>query len=361
MDQIGLWWILNNNEQEIPEVQLEEYALKLGAKDFACRSKQNHNEENLLALHQESFPWKGIGLILNQETFSLRVRGIEESHSSSASFSASTPRRGWSGSFLEKIGKSAESTRTIYSLVWRLMGSMLGVRRRSKKEVPVLYWWFRDKLFVSGLFKDIQDAISLVFHYRTMWWFRADSSNIFTILDVRSIFILSPIQEWYWEDKVRGKDRLFFCLLILWTKVTRIWMRLIWTHRVMHNTCTMHGRDTKTQYIGSTSTLLWRNDWSSFRLDLMQSFSTKHFQLFVFQKLLSWKLENSFSRKVSPPPLPKIFLDEGIGFTSCSTSRSQPTQPTKPNPDNDRTGEDPLFAQKARPEHVSLVTARTPK
>ena len=30
---------LNNNEQEIPEVHLEEYALKLDAKDFACRSK----------------------------------------------------------------------------------------------------------------------------------------------------------------------------------------------------------------------------------------------------------------------------------------------------------------------------------
>ena len=30
---------LNNNEQEVPEVQLEEYALKLDAKDFACRSK----------------------------------------------------------------------------------------------------------------------------------------------------------------------------------------------------------------------------------------------------------------------------------------------------------------------------------
>ena len=30
---------LNNNEQEIPEVQLEEYAWRLEAKDFACRSK----------------------------------------------------------------------------------------------------------------------------------------------------------------------------------------------------------------------------------------------------------------------------------------------------------------------------------
>ena len=30
---------LNNNETESPEDQLEEYALKLDAKDFACRSK----------------------------------------------------------------------------------------------------------------------------------------------------------------------------------------------------------------------------------------------------------------------------------------------------------------------------------
>ena len=30
---------LNNNETEIPEDHLEEYALKLNAKDFACRSK----------------------------------------------------------------------------------------------------------------------------------------------------------------------------------------------------------------------------------------------------------------------------------------------------------------------------------
>ena len=42
---------LNNNDTEIPEEQLEEYALQLDAKDFACRKKQkqNHKEENLLA------------------------------------------------------------------------------------------------------------------------------------------------------------------------------------------------------------------------------------------------------------------------------------------------------------------------
>ena len=30
---------LNNNEQEIPEVELKNFACKLDAKDFACRSK----------------------------------------------------------------------------------------------------------------------------------------------------------------------------------------------------------------------------------------------------------------------------------------------------------------------------------
>ena len=58
----------NNNETEVPEDQLDEQALKLSAKDFACRwQKQNHKEEHLPALHQESFPLKeGIGSILSQ-------------------------------------------------------------------------------------------------------------------------------------------------------------------------------------------------------------------------------------------------------------------------------------------------------
>ena len=39
----------------------------------------------------------------------------------------------------------------IFSLVWRSLESMLGSRRRSKKNVPVLYWWFRNNcLFQSS-------------------------------------------------------------------------------------------------------------------------------------------------------------------------------------------------------------------
>ena len=51
-------------------------------------------------------------MILNRETFSLCVRSFEESNSSSSSFSASTSRRVWSGSFLENQRKSPESVPT---------------------------------------------------------------------------------------------------------------------------------------------------------------------------------------------------------------------------------------------------------
>ena len=40
MGQISLRWIWTDNETEIPEDQLEQYASKLSAKDSACRSKE---------------------------------------------------------------------------------------------------------------------------------------------------------------------------------------------------------------------------------------------------------------------------------------------------------------------------------
>ena len=61
---------LSNNEQEIPEVQLEEYAFKMDAKDFLHadqKRKQNHKEENLPALPQEQFLLREeFGPMLNQ-------------------------------------------------------------------------------------------------------------------------------------------------------------------------------------------------------------------------------------------------------------------------------------------------------
>ena len=95
-----------------------------------------------------------------------------------------------------------------------------------------------------------------------------------------------------------GKDRQYpFCLLIPWTKNTRILTRSTWEHRVLHSTCIKHGRNIKTRCIGSISDLLKRKDWSSIRHDRTPSFFTKHSQLIVSRKLFGWKLEKSYTRK----------------------------------------------------------------
>ena len=110
----------NNNDTEVPEDQLEEHALQLDAKDFACRSKAKAKPQrrepvdyspSIIPMKERK--WIGI----EPGNYSLCVRGFEESDPSSSSFSASTSRRGWSGSLLENKRKSSEPIPTVYSLV----------------------------------------------------------------------------------------------------------------------------------------------------------------------------------------------------------------------------------------------------
>ena len=155
-----------------------------------------------------------------------------------------------------------------------------------------------------------------------------DSSNIFTILDVRSIFILSSTLDYYLEVRIQARDRQYSsCLLILGTKVTRILTRLTSMYHVVHNTCMMNGKDIKTQYIGSTSILRFGKDWHSIRLDRMQSSFKEHFQLIVFQKLIDWKLEMSYTKKYTchldlhqRSHLRHEWIKE-LGSEVCSTTR----------------------------------------
>ena len=61
---------LNNNDTEIPEYQLEEFALQLDAKDFVCRSKAKAKpqEENQPTVPQELFLLvKELGMMMNLE------------------------------------------------------------------------------------------------------------------------------------------------------------------------------------------------------------------------------------------------------------------------------------------------------
>ena len=115
---------LNNNGTEIPEDQLGEYALKLSAEDFVCRAKEK-------AKLQRREPAGS----------SPRIVPIERRnwiHIEPGKYSFSDK----SGSFLENEGKSSESIPTIDAVVCRSMESMFDSRRRRKKDIPVLYWWY---------------------------------------------------------------------------------------------------------------------------------------------------------------------------------------------------------------------------
>ena len=95
----------NNNDTEVPEDQPEEQALQLNVKDFAYRSKAKAKPQRreLAGYSPSIIPMNARNWIDIEpgESLSLCVRSFEESNPSSSSFSTSTTRRGWSGSFLE--------------------------------------------------------------------------------------------------------------------------------------------------------------------------------------------------------------------------------------------------------------------
>ena len=95
---------LNNNDTEIPEDQLEEYALRLNAKDFVNRSKAKAKPQRrkLAGSSSRIVPLDERNWIdIEPGKYSLWERSFEESDSSSSSFTERTSRRRWSGSLLE--------------------------------------------------------------------------------------------------------------------------------------------------------------------------------------------------------------------------------------------------------------------
>ena len=78
MDQINLWWIRMTTTQKFQKISSKNMRYNWIRKILHAdqRRKQNHKEENLLALHLEPFRWtEGIVLILNQgNILSLRTK-----------------------------------------------------------------------------------------------------------------------------------------------------------------------------------------------------------------------------------------------------------------------------------------------
>ena len=113
---------LNNNETEVPGAQLEEYALKLDAKDFACRSKAKAKPQRRELAGS------------SPRTVSIGKRTWTDVEPGKYSFSD------------YEVSKQEEEIR--------------------KNSSTILILW--KQLCISELFKDIQDAILLILRYRTM-------------------------------------------------------------------------------------------------------------------------------------------------------------------------------------------------
>ena len=293
---------LNYIEQEIPEVQLEEYALKLDAKDLACRSKAKakpQRREPAGSSPSTAPIWKRTWTDVEPGEYSLSDYEISKKlihllhHGKHVHREDDGAVEFWR--IKENLQKHFQNCPDCLMVSGRKVWQEEQEARKDTSTVLIL----QEKLCISELIKVIQDAILLILLYRTMWLFRATSSSTFVMSDVQSIYILSSIRDWYLEVKILNYRQTVFFLPVdpMDKRITRILIRSTWVYRVMHNTCIKHGRDIRTQYIGSTSILLWGKDWSSIRPDRMQSSFTTHSHLTVFRKLLGWKLEKSYTKK----------------------------------------------------------------
>ena len=134
--------------------------VKIGCERFCMpvegQSKTTKKRICWLITENRSHWKKELDRCWTREVFFLRVRGFEESNVSSSSFTTCASRRWRSKSILENQRQSSESISTNNLLVWRSLESMLGSSRRSKKEISVLHWYFRNNCLSpssSGTFR----------------------------------------------------------------------------------------------------------------------------------------------------------------------------------------------------------------
>ena len=315
---------LSNNEEETSEVQSEDYALKTNALVLQAdqRPKQNHKDEILPALPEEPYLLgKEFGPMLNQENIQSPIMKCRRNQFIFFVMEVYIEKT------MERLNSGESKTILRNSFFVVIIGLTTSGRKAWQEEeetrkYTIIVLIHQEQSCTSERFKVIQDAVSLILLYKTMSWFRATSSNTLIMSDVQSVYIPSSIRDWYLEVKFWATDRQYsFCLWIPWTKKTiNILIRSTWRNRVMHNTCIKHGRSIKIWCIGSTSILLWRKNWSSIKHDRTLSFFTKNFQLIVFRKLFGMETGEVIYEKVYASPRPKTWMDERIGFRSCSTT-----------------------------------------
>ena len=161
---------LNNNETEIPEVQFEEYPLKLDAKDFACRSKAK-------AKPQRREPAGSSPRIvpIGRRTWT----DIEPGKHSFSDYKVSKKvtyllrhsqhvhrEEGGAVHFWRK--KENLQKYFLYCPHWSDTSGRKSWQEEETRKDTSTALMLQEQLFISELFKDIQDAILLILHYKTM-------------------------------------------------------------------------------------------------------------------------------------------------------------------------------------------------
>ena len=175
---------LNNNEQETSEVQLKEYALKLDASDFACRSKA------------KAKPQRREPAGFSTRTIPIGTRTWTDVEPGEYSFSDHTVSKN-----LIHLLRHARIQREDDGAVefWRIKDNLQKHFQHChhwsddkwKKSITggggnkKIYQYCADSSGTILYFKVIQDAISLILLYMTTLLFRATSSSTFVMSDVQ--------------------------------------------------------------------------------------------------------------------------------------------------------------------------------
>ena len=156
MDQISLWWMWTTMTQKFRKISSKNMRYNWMRKILHAdqRVKQKPQRRGLAGSSPRIVPLQeGIGSILNQGNI-LSEYEVSNKVIHLLRHSQKVHREEDGVFHFWRIKQqSSESSPTIYySLVWLTsMESMFGCKRKSKKEIPVLYWWFRNNcLFPSS-------------------------------------------------------------------------------------------------------------------------------------------------------------------------------------------------------------------
>ena len=179
----------DDNEQETSEVQFEEYALKLNASDFACRSKANAK------------PQRREPACSSTRTIPIGERiwtDAEPGEYSISDYAVSKKLThllrhgrlpGEDDGAIEfwRVKDDLQKYSCIVIIGLTTSGRKAWQEEEETRKDTSIVLIPQEQSCTSELFKVIQDVVSLILLYRTMSLFRATSSNTFFMSDVQSI------------------------------------------------------------------------------------------------------------------------------------------------------------------------------